>query len=113
MTNAHRKIVEMSWNEFESQLGRSTRAGKPRASSDKAMREYFGDQQFERLNTLAERARKLRSTRAALRGNVVFLHGIMGAELTVTEETDKDVVWMSLRRLVMGRVKKNKRGQTP
>ena len=29
----------------------------------------------------------------------------MGAELTVTEETDEDVVWMSLRRLVMGRVK--------
>jgi len=103
--DTHRKIVEMSWEEFESQLGSSTRAGKSRTISDNAMREYFGDQQFERLKTLAGRVRKVRSTRATLRGNVVFLHGIMGGELTVTEEADEDVVWMSLRRLVMGRVK--------
>ena len=102
--DTHRKIAEMSWDEFEGQLGGSTRAGKSRTISDNAMREYFGDQQFERLKTLAGRVRKLRSTRAALRGNVVF-YGIMGAELTVTEEADEDVVWMSLRRLVMGRVK--------
>ena len=47
--DTHRKIAEMSWDEFEGQLGGSTRAGKSRTISDNAMREYFGDQQFERL----------------------------------------------------------------
>lgn len=41
-----------------------------------------------------------------MRGNIIFIPGIMGSELTVTEDGDDDVVWISFWRLIKGGIKK-------
>ena len=39
-------------------------------------------------------------------GNIIFIPGIMGSELTVTDGGDDDVVWISFWRLIRGGIKK-------
>ena len=96
----------MDWDEFETQLSRSTRGGKTRAVSDQTLRDHFGSEKLERLQRLAERARSVRSKREPVRGNIIFIPGIMGSELTVTEDGDDDTVWISFPRLIWGGINK-------
>lgn len=99
-------VREMDWDEFEAALSRSARGGKSRAASDQALRDQFGAEQFERLQRLAERVRSVRSKREPLRGNVIFIPGIMGSELTVTDDGDEDTIWISFLRLMWGGIGK-------
>jgi pimeloyl-ACP methyl ester carboxylesterase len=101
-----RVVRKMDWDEFEAQLSHSTRGGKTRAVSDQALRDHFGPEKLERLQRLAERVRSVRSKREPLRGNIIFLPGIMGSELTVTEDGDEDTVWVSFFKLIGGGITK-------
>ncbi|MBX3332120.1 MAG: CHAT domain-containing protein [Nitrospira sp.] len=101
-----RRVREMNWDEFEAQLSRSAREGKSRALSDQALRDRFGPEKLERLQQLAKRVRSARQKRAPLRGNIIFIPGIMGSELTVTEDGDDDLVWISFWELIRGGIEK-------
>ena len=105
MSDPDRLIHDMEWNEFEAQLSRSARGGKSRGGSDQALREHFGSEKLARLQQLAQRVRSVRQKRE-LRGNIIFIPGIMGSELTVTEDGDDDVVWINFWRLIRGGIKK-------
>lgn len=104
--DADRWVREMDWDEFEAQLTPSTRGGKSRAASDQALRDHFGPEKYERLQRLAERVRSARHKRGPLRGNIIFIPGIMGSELSVTEDGDDDVVWVSFLKLIWGGIAK-------
>lgn len=101
-----RVIRAMGWDEFEAQLSRSVRRGKSRAASGQTLREHFGPEKLERLQRLAARVRSARQKREPLRGNIIFIPGIMGSELTVTEDGDDDVVWISFLKLIWGGINK-------
>lgn len=101
-----RTIHKMDWDEFEAQLVRSARGGKSRAASDHTLKDHFGSEKLERLQRLAERVRSARRKREPLRGNIIFIPGIMGSELTVTEEGDDDTVWISFLKLIWGGINK-------
>ena len=101
-----RRIHDMDWEEFETQLSASSRRSKSRTLSDQALKEHFGPEKLERLQRLADRARSARQKRDALRGNIIFIPGIMGSELTVTNDGDEDTVWVSFLRLIRGGIKK-------
>ncbi|MEK9141531.1 MAG: CHAT domain-containing protein [Nitrospirota bacterium] len=105
-SDADRVVRKMDWDEFEAQLSRSTRGGKTRAVSDQALRDHFGPEKLERLQRLVERVRSVRSKREPLRGNIIFIPGIMGSELTVTEDGDDDTVWISFLKLIGGGINK-------
>jgi len=104
--DSDRRIRDMDWDEFEAQLSRSARGGGSRAASDQALRDHFGPEKLERLQQLAERVRSARQKREPLRGNIVFIPGIMGSELTVTEDGDDDTVWVSFLKLIRGGINK-------
>ncbi len=106
MRDPDRLIHDMEWDEFEAQLSRSARGGKSRAGSDQALRDHFGPEKLERLQRLADRVRSARQKREPMRGNIIFIPGIMGSELTVTEDGDDDVVWINFWRLIRGGIKK-------
>ncbi len=101
-----RWVREMDWDELEAQLTPSTRGGKSRAASDQALRDHFGPEKYERLQRLAERVRSARQKRGPLRGNIIFIPGIMGSELSVTEDGDDEVIWVSFLRLIRGGIAK-------
>lgn len=103
--NAEEWIHAMEWDEFEAQLSGSARRKKSRAVSDQSLRDHFGPEKLERLKRLADRMRSTRQKREA-QGNIIFIPGIMGSELTVTEDGDDDVVWISFWRLIRGGIKK-------
>jgi pimeloyl-ACP methyl ester carboxylesterase len=104
--DSDRRIPAMDWEEFEAQLSRSASRGTSRTVTDQALRDYFGPEKLERLQQLAQRVRSARQKREPLRGNIIFIPGIMGSELTVTDRGDDDVVWISFWRLIKGGIKK-------
>ncbi|UVT14917.1 MAG: CHAT domain-containing protein [Nitrospira sp.] len=101
-----RRIHDMDWEQFETQLSGSARRNKSRTVLDEALKDHFGPQKLERLQRLADRARSARQKREPLRGNIIFIPGIMGSELAVTEDGDDDTVWVSFLRLIRGGIKK-------
>ena len=105
-SDADRWVRDMEWDEFEAQLSRSARGGKSRAVSDQALSDHFGPEKLERLQRLVERVRLARHKREPLRGNIIFIPGIMGSELTVTDDGDDDVVWVSFLKLIWGGINK-------
>ena len=104
--DADRWVRGMEWDEFEAQLSRSARGGKSRAVSDQALSDHFGPEKLERLQRLADRVRSARHKREPLRGNIIFIPGIMGSELAVTDDGDDDVVWVSFLKLIWGGINK-------
>ncbi|RPI36161.1 MAG: hypothetical protein EHM54_06415, partial [Nitrospiraceae bacterium] len=102
----HKEIAHMEWDDFEGSLQAAKRGTKGGAAAEKTMREYFGDEEYEYLQKLADHARVVRSRGPAM-GNVVFLHGIMGANLiTVEKDGDEDIVWVNFMRLIAGQIKR-------
>ncbi|HEU5407167.1 MAG TPA: CHAT domain-containing protein, partial [Nitrospira sp.] len=101
-----RVIRDMEWEKFEAKLSRSARKGKSRTVPDQALQDHFGPEKLERLQQLADRVRSARQKREPVRGTIIFIPGIMGSELTVTEDDDDDVVWISFWRLIKGGIKK-------
>ncbi|HWP92510.1 MAG TPA: CHAT domain-containing protein [Thermodesulfobacteriota bacterium] len=112
MTGSRQKalseIANLEWEEFEKRLLTTTR-GRRRAGADEtAMRQYFGDEEFEELQKLAYEAQRSRQ-RAPVLGNLVLLPGIMGSYLvTVDNDDDEDLVWVNFFRLIKGDIKRLK-----
>ncbi|HEX8476619.1 MAG TPA: CHAT domain-containing protein [Pyrinomonadaceae bacterium] len=103
----HSKIKAMDWDQLEDTLqrGATTRASSTRAaksSDEQALRDYYGDAEYEFLRKLATHAGLVRS-RATTLGNVVFLPGIMGSNLSASKGADADLVWINFAKIVKGR----------
>src|SRR5215217_3557861 len=74
---------------------------RPSRDEEKALRAYLGDARYQRLHLLALK-RKTRAL-ATRRGNVVVIHGIMGAELSSISRTADSVrIWLTALRLMDG-----------
>jgi len=98
------EIVELGWDAFEARLQTAARSPTRAASGDRALREYFGDDEYQYLQRLAEQATLMRSRAPAL-GNVVLLPGIMGSSLTTLDGGgDEDLIWIHLLRLATGQI---------
>ncbi|HEX5733388.1 MAG TPA: CHAT domain-containing protein [Blastocatellia bacterium] len=69
----------------------------------RAMREYFGDTRYSHLRTLALRRNLRRSgLHNEPRGNVIVIHGFMGAELSAGTVTSAQRGWIDVFRLMNG-----------
>jgi len=74
---------------------------RPTAEEERVLEIYFGRERLQRLRGLALKAQQ----RATPQGNVVVLHGIMGGEMTVYPENQKEqYIWLSYPRLAIGAV---------
>lgn len=92
-------ITRMGWDELQGKLqATTTRGGKGGAGDAKALRDYYGDEEFEELQKLAQRTRAMRA--APKLGNIILLPGIMGSNLS----SDDDLIWVNLFKIILGRV---------
>src|SRR5262245_17956062 len=66
---------------------------------ERVLRIYLGSGQFDEIRRLGMAA----TLRAAPRGNVVVLHGIMGAELSMFDGSGSSLIWVKALRLALGR----------
>ncbi|HMF58147.1 MAG TPA: CHAT domain-containing protein, partial [Pyrinomonadaceae bacterium] len=105
MANAQQeKIARMDWDDFEKKLQSPTRGSARGDTSEEAMRQYFGDEEFEYLRNLADHAQSMR-TRAGTLGNLILLPGIMGTNLeSVERDGDRDLIWVNILRMAWGQV---------
>lgn len=87
---------------LEHLLRTPSRGMKQDVSRETALREHFGEEEFAYLRKLADRAARFRGQPKF--GTVVVVNGIMGADLTVDDGDDQDLVWLSYGRLILGRV---------
>ncbi|MBN1662759.1 MAG: CHAT domain-containing protein [Deltaproteobacteria bacterium] len=102
------EIARMSWTDLANnlQIPEKGKRGAGGVSQDKALREYFGDEEYAYLQKLATRTRAAR-TRSPAEGNIVLVPGIMGSSLMTTDtEGDADLIWISLFRLVAGQIRR-------
>ena len=109
MANAQQeKIARMEWDDLEKRLQSPTRGTARADTSEDAMRQYFGDEEFEYLRQLADHAQAMR-TRAGVLGSVILLPGIMGTNLESIEGGgDRDLVWVNIFRLAWGQAERLK-----
>lgn len=97
-----RRVSGLDWKDLAAGLGGATRGAGGIPESD--LRDYFGAEELERLQQLAEFSQTVRSRSAPL-GNVIFLHGITGSDLGVAAGSGKpDDVWVNFFRLINGRI---------
>src|SRR6266446_5541344 len=74
---------------------------RPSQEEEQLLAIYFGPERLARLRRLALSAQK----RDKPRGNVVVLHGIMGAELTVfPRDQSSQYIWLNIPRIAIGAV---------
>jgi pimeloyl-ACP methyl ester carboxylesterase len=98
------EIVKMGWDTFEAHLQTAARSPSRGSSVDRGLWEYFGDEECQYLQRLAQQASLMRS-RSPVRGNVVLLPGIMGSSLTTVDGSgDEDLIWVHLLRLASGQI---------
>jgi hypothetical protein len=98
-TQGDRAVSRMGWDELAEGLRPAGRGRPGTASAERALRDYFGDEEFEVLRALTGRSR------GPSQGNVVFLPGIMGSSLaTVDRGGDEDSVWLNFLGLAVGRI---------
>ncbi|MDQ3520055.1 MAG: CHAT domain-containing protein [Gemmatimonadota bacterium] len=74
---------------------------RPAPEEERVLRTYFGDLRYQRLHGLAVRRASTRGKRGE-KGNVVIIHGIMGAELSAFDGERKNRIWMRVLRLLLG-----------
>ncbi len=104
----HNAIARMEWEELERSLQAPDRGAREATPQSRALREYFGDQEYEYLQRLATHVRVVRS-RGGIKGNVILVPGIMGSNLaTVDREGDEDLVWINFFRLAFGEMERLK-----
>jgi len=73
----------------------------PAQEEERVLRTYFGDLRYQRLHGLAVRRASTRGKRGE-KGNVVVIHGIMGAELSAFDGERPNRIWMRVLRLLLG-----------
>jgi len=75
---------------------------RPTRDEERALRVHLGDNRYERLHNLALKRSFVRGVRGA-KGNVVVIHGIMGAELSTFDRKGAgDQIWAKVPRLISG-----------
>ena len=79
---------------------------RPTVEQEKALRAHLGDERYQRMHSMALKrgmTRSLmRSQNIQPQGNVVVIHGIMGAELSVSSGGSGDLTWVNAFRLMRG-----------
>lgn len=77
---------------------------KPTATEEKVLRIYLGDERFRCMRNLSLRsALRLSEVGEQTKGNVVFIPGILGSELTSKDQKGaRERVWLDSRRIVAG-----------
>jgi pimeloyl-ACP methyl ester carboxylesterase len=73
------------------------------AEEERVLRLHLGDERFRRMREQVV-LNGLTSRKRAARGNVVVLHGIMGAELSSYQPGDEDLLWLNFLRIIRGRL---------
>lgn len=98
------RSARSSWDDLEDALAGAAPRGKSRTAARAEADRLFDENEQQHLRQLARRAQLARS-RAAPLGNVVFLPGITGSNLDVTDASgDKDHIWINLWRILRGRL---------
>ena len=75
---------------------------RPSLEEEKALRAHLGDETYKRMHGMALKRKVTRGTQATQKGNVVVIHGIMGAELSVSSGGPGDLTWVSAFRILRG-----------
>lgn len=75
---------------------------RPTVEEEKALRAHLGDERYQRMHGLALRRSITRGAGREPKGNVVVIHGIMGAELSVSSGGDGDLTWVNAFRIMRG-----------
>jgi pimeloyl-ACP methyl ester carboxylesterase len=97
-----RRVSGLDWKDLAAGLSGATRGAGGMPEGD--LRDYFGAEEFERLQQVAGFSQTVRSRSAPL-GDVIFLHGITGSDLGVAAGSGKpDDVWVNFFRLIFGRI---------
>src|SRR5687768_3535005 len=81
-----RDIEDMGWDSFEASLQTAARGPTRSTAAERTFAAYFGDEEYQELQRLAEQAMLMRS-RTPVRGNIVLLPGIMGSNLTTVDSS--------------------------
>ena len=101
------RIQAMEWETLEDSLAPSSRGAKV-AASEQALRDYFGDEEYEKLRELAKQSRAVRNKRAigkvAPLGNIILIPGVMGSNLARLENGDSDTIWIHYLRIIAGQI---------
>jgi pimeloyl-ACP methyl ester carboxylesterase len=75
---------------------------RPSLAEEKALRAHLGDERYQRMHSMALKRKVSRSVTSQPKGNVVVIHGIMGAELSVSSGGSGDLTWVNALRIVRG-----------
>jgi pimeloyl-ACP methyl ester carboxylesterase len=75
---------------------------RPTIEEEKALRAHLGDERYQRMHSMALKRRVSRSMVSQPKGNVVVIHGIMGAELSVSSGGAGDLTWVNAFRIMRG-----------
>src|ERR671924_707165 len=74
---------------------------RPSVEEEKALRAHLGDQRYQRMHSMALKRNVSRSLGREKKGNVIVIHGIMGAELAVSSigGGSGDLTWVNAFRI--------------
>jgi pimeloyl-ACP methyl ester carboxylesterase len=75
---------------------------RPTLDEEKALRAHLGDERYQRMHSMALKRKVSRSVTREPKGNVVVIHGIMGAELSVSSGGAGDLTWVNAFRIMRG-----------
>jgi pimeloyl-ACP methyl ester carboxylesterase len=108
-------ILQKDWSEVRKMLKNSKSRGGDRSvesAEESSLRNYLGDQKFDKLRNLAARGDEIRQELKT----VILIPGIMGSSLvSVKADGDEDTVWLSVKSLAFGglrRLELNDDGKT-
>jgi len=75
---------------------------RPSLQEEKALRAHLGNERYQRMHLRALNRKNTRGAAKPQKGNVVVIHGIMGAELSVSTGGPGDLTWVSAFRILRG-----------
>lgn len=75
---------------------------RPSLQEERALRAHLGDERYQRMHSMSLKRKVTRGTEATRKGNVVVIHGIMGAELSVSSGGPGDLTWVNALRILRG-----------
>ena len=75
---------------------------RPSLEEERALRVHLGDERYQRMHSMALKRKVSRSVTSNPKGNVVVIHGIMGAELSVGTGGSGDLTWVNAFRILRG-----------